>query len=281
LTGFRRGLEEVSLAENRDARIEYRWSGGRYDELQPMAAELVDRKVGGILAAGLPAALAAKTATSTIPIVFVMGADPVTSGIVPSFNRPGGNVTGISQYYGSLGGKRLELLHEIVAGAALVAVLTNSNNPNSESHLSDVQNVARATGQKIVVASVRNEAEMDAAFTKFVSERASALLVADDPFFGVYRKKIIALAAQSHLPAIYYTREFTTDGGLVSYGSSTYENFRLAGDYVGRIIKGAKPAHLPVLQPTKFELVINRKTARTLGLNVPQSLLVAADEVIE
>jgi len=281
LAGFHRGLEQGSFAENRGAKIEYRWSDGRYDQLQPMAVDLVDRKVGVILAAGLPAALAAKTATSTIPIVFVMGADPVTSGMVPSLNRPGGNVTGISQYYGSLGGKRLELLREIVPGATLVGVLTDPNNPNSEGHLSDVQNVARATRQKIVVATARDVDEIDAAFAKFVGERANALLVADDPFFTVNRKKIVVLAAQSHLPAIYYTREYPTDGGLVSYGSSTFENFRLAGGYVGRIIKGAKPADLPVLQPTKFELVINRKTAKGLGLSVPPSLLVAADEVIE
>lgn len=281
LAGFRRGLEEKSLLEGRDLAIEYRWSDGRYDQLPPLATDLIDRKVLVILAGGLPAALAAKAVTSTVPVVFVMGADPVTSGIVPSLSRPGANITGISQYYGALGGKRLELLHEIVPAAAIVAVLTDPNNPNSESHLSDVQNAARATGQKIVVAHARNEVEVDAAFARFASEQANALLVADDPFFTVNRKKIIALAAQARLPAIYYTREYATDGGLISYGSSTYENYRLAGGYVARIIKGTKPADLPVLQPTKFELVINRHTAETLGVSVPQTLQATADEIIE
>jgi putative tryptophan/tyrosine transport system substrate-binding protein len=281
LAGFHRGLEEESFVESRDATIEYRWSDGQYEQLSPMATDLVARKVLVILASGLPAALAAKAATSTIPIIFVMGADPVTSGIVPSLVRPSGNITGVSQYYGALGGKRLEMLREIVPTAAIIAVLTDPNNPNYESHLSDVQSVARATGQKIVVAAVRNEAEVDAAFARFSSEHADALLVADDPFFTVNRKRIIALAAQARLPAIYYTREYTIDGGLMSYGSSTYENYRLAGDYVARVIKGATPPDLPVLQPTKFELVINRNTAKALGLTLPQTFQATADEVIE
>jgi putative ABC transport system substrate-binding protein len=281
LAGLRRGLEEESLVEGRDVVIEYRWSDGRYDQLALMATELVDRKVSLIVAGGLPAALAAKVATSTIPIVFVMGADPVTSGMVPSLSRPNANITGVSQYYGALGGKRLELLREIVPAAAIIAVLTDPNNPNSESHLRDVQDAARATGQKIVVAAARDEAELDATFVKFAIEHANALLVADDPLFTVNRKRIIALAARARLPAIYYTREYAIDGGLISYGSSTYENYRLAGGYVARIIKGAKPADLPVLQPTKFELVINGNTAKTLGVSVPQTLRATADEVIE
>ena len=281
LAGFRHGLEEESFVEGRNAAVEYRWSDGQYDQLPAMATDLVDSKVLVILASGLPAAIAAKAATSTISVIFVMGADPVTSGIVPSLSRPGGNVTGISQYYGALGGKRLELLREIVPAATIVAVLTDPNNPNSENHLSDVQSVARATGQKIVVAAARNQAEVEAAFAKFAREQANALLVAHDPFFTVNRKRIIALAAQARLPAIYYTREYATDGGLISYGSSTFENYRLAGGYVARIIKGTKPSDLPVLQPTKFELVINRKSAKALGLAVPQTLQVIADEVIE
>ena len=281
LAGLLRGLEEESIVAGRNAAIEYRWSDGRYDQLSPMAGDLVARKVFVIVAGGLPAALAAKAATSAIPVVFVMGADPVTSGVVPSLGRPGGNITGVSQYYSALGGKRLELLRELVPAAAIVAVLTDPGNPNSESHLSDVQNVARATGQKVVVATARNESEIDAAFAKFTGAHANALLVADDPLFTVNRKKIIAMAASSRLPAIYYTREYTTDGGLISYGSSTFENYRLAGGYVARIIKGTKPADLPVLQPTKFELVINRTTAKALGLTVPQTLQATADEVIE
>jgi putative tryptophan/tyrosine transport system substrate-binding protein len=281
LAGFRRGLEEQAFFAGNNVLIEQRWSDGHYDRLPKLAAELAGRKLDLILGAGLPATLAAKAATAQIPIVFVMGADPVTSGIVASLNRPGGNITGISQYYGALGGKRLELLRDIVPAAGIVAVLTNTNNPNSETHLSDVENVARAKQQKIVVAAARDEAEIDAAITKFVGARADALLLADDPLFTVNRNKIIALAARFRLPAIYYTREFVSDGGLISYGSSTFENYRLAGTYAGRIMKGAKAADLPVLQPTKFELVINLKTAKALSLAVPQSLLVAADEVIE
>ena len=281
LAGFHRGLEEEALFDGNNVLIEQRWSDGQYDRLPKLAAELAGRKLDLILGAGLPATLAAKTATAQLPIVFVMGADPVTSGIVASLNRPGGNITGISQYYGALGGKRLELLRDIVPAAAIIAVLTDTNNPNSEAHLSDVESVARAKQQKIVIGTARNEAEIDAAFTKFVGARADALLVADDPLFGANRKKIVALAAQFRLPTIYYTREFVADGGLISYGSSTFENYRLAGTYAGRIIKGAKAADLPVSQPTKFELVINLKTAKALNLAVPQSLLVAADEVIE
>jgi len=281
LAGFRQGFEEEAFVEGRAATIEYRWSDGQYDRLPHLAAELVDRKVQVIVGAGLPATAAAKAATPTIPIVFVMGADPVISGIVASLNRPDGNITGVSQYYGALGGKRLELLREIVPTAATVAILTNTNNPNSESHLSDVQNVARAKQQKIILAVARNETEIDAAFAKFAGVGADTQLVTDDPFFNVNRKKIVASAAQFRLPAIYYTREFAADGGLISYGSNTFENYRSAGAYVGRIVKGAKPADLPVLQPTKFELVINLQTAKSLGLVVPQSLLVAADEVIE
>jgi putative tryptophan/tyrosine transport system substrate-binding protein len=275
LAGFRRGLEEQALFDGNNVRIEQRWSDGHYDRLPKLAAELAGRKLDLILGAGLPATLAAKAATAQIPIVFV------TAGIVASLNRPGGNITGISQYYGALGGKRLELLRDIVPAAAIIAVLTDTNNPNSQAHLSDVENVARVKQQKIVIGAARNEAEIDAAFTKFVGAHADALLVADDPLFAVNRNKIVSLAAQFRLPAIYYTREFVSDGGLISYGSSTFENYRLAGAYAGRIIKGAKAADLPVSQPTKFELVINLKTAKTLNLTVPQSLLVAADEVIE
>jgi putative tryptophan/tyrosine transport system substrate-binding protein len=281
VAGFRRGLEEQAYVDGGNVTIEQRWSDGHYDRLPKLAAELVGRKLDVILGSGLPATLAAKAATAQIPIVFVMGADPVTANIVASLNRPGGNITGVSQYYGALGGKRLELLRDIVPAAATIAVLTDPNNPNSETHLSDVESVARAKQQKIVVAAARNEAEIDAAFTKFVGARADALLVADDPLFGANRKKIVALAAQFRLPAIYYTREFVAEGGLISYGSSTFENYRLAGAYAGRIIKGAKAADLPVLQPTKFELVINLRTAKALSLAAPQSLLVAADEVIE
>ena len=281
LVGFRQGLNEASYVEGRNVAIEYRWSDGHYDLLPAMAAELVSRPVAVIVAAGLPSANAAKTATATIPILFVMGADPVTSGIVPSFNRPGGNITGVSQFFGALGGKRLELLHELVPAAPTVAVLTNPNNPNSKDHLIDVQTAARAMGQKIIVVLAHDDAELDAAFASFARERAGALLVADDPLFTARRNQIVSLAAQNRLPAIYYERGFAAGGGLITYGSSARDNYRLGGIYVGRILKGEKPANLPVLQPTKFELVINLKAAKALGLTVPPAVIARADEVIE
>lgn len=281
LVGFRQGLQEASLVEGKNLSIEYRWSDGQYQRLPAMAGELVGRGLAAILASGLPAALAAKAASSSVPIVFVMGADPVTSGLVPSFNRPGGNITGVSQFYGALGGKRLELLREIVPGADTVAVLTNPNNPNSESHLADVRAVAQATRQPIVVAAIRTEADIDSAFADFSKRRVSALLVADDPFFTVNRRRIVLHVAKLGMPAIYYTREFATDGGLIAYGSSTADNYRLGGGYIGRIVGGAKPADLPILQPTKFELVINLKVAKSLGLAIPPTMIARADEVIE
>jgi putative ABC transport system substrate-binding protein len=279
IAGFRRGLEEASWVEGKSVAIEYRWSDGQYDRLPAMAAELASLPVAVILASGLPAALAAKN--SNVPMVFVMGADPVTSGLVAGLNRPSGNITGISQFYGALGGKRLEMLREIVPGASVVAVLTNPNNPNSQTHLTDVQGVARATGQKLVIAEVRAEADFDAAFASFARNNAGAILVADDPFFTVNRKRIVSLAAKFRLPAIYYTREYADDGGLITYGSSTGDNYRAGGVLVGRILKGEKPGNLPVQQPTKFELVINLRTARVLGIAVPPTMLARADEVIE
>jgi putative ABC transport system substrate-binding protein len=261
--------------------IEYRWSEGHYDRLPEMAAELVNNHVSAILAGGLPAVLAAKRASKSIPIVFVIGSDPVAFGVVPSLNRPDGNVTGISQFYGALGGKRLELLREIVPNAAKIAVLTDPNNPNAESHLNDVRKAVHTIGLTIEVATARTEAEIDAAFATFAREKASALLVTDDPFFTVRREQVVALAARHRIPAIYYVREFAEAGGLISYGSSTNDNFRQAGVYVGRILNGTKPSELPVLQPTKFEMVLNLKTAKSLELTIPQSLLLRADEVIE
>lgn len=281
LAGIRQGLKEAGYIEGQNVTIELHWADGHYELLPEMAADLVGRKVSIVLAGGLPAAIAAKAATATIPVVFVVGADPVTSGIVPSLNRPGGNVTGVSQFYGALGGKRLELLRAIAPTATTIAVLSDPNNPNAKSHLSDVQTAAAAMRQKIEIATARTEGEIAAAFATFVRGQARALLVADDPFFATRRDQIVSLAAQQNLPAIYYAREFAAAGGLISYGSSSRENNRLAAVYVGRILKGAKPEDLPVLQPTQFELVINLKTAKVLGLTVPQTLLVAADEVIE
>ena len=226
LAGLRQGLNEAGYIEGHNVAIEFHWADGHYELLPDMAADLVRRKVTVLLAGALPAALAAKAATATIPIVFVVGADPITSGIVPSLNRPGGNVTGVSQFYGALGGKRLELLHTIVPTADTIVILSDPNNPNAESHLVDVQSAARAMRQKITVTTARTKGEIEAAFVSFVREQAGAVLVADDPLFTVQRDQIVSLAAQQKLPAIYYAREFAAAGGLISYGSSSRENNR-------------------------------------------------------
>jgi putative ABC transport system substrate-binding protein len=281
ITAFRQGLYEIGFAEDQNVAIEFRWAEGRYDRLPALAAELVNRGVGVILAGSLPSALAAKQATSAIPIVFVMGADPVKLGVVASLNRPGGNITGIYQYFGALGGKRLEFIRELVPSLAVLAALSNPKNPNPDDHLDDIQAAARAIGQQIDVVRASSESEIDAAFARLAQRHDGALLVADDPFFSVRRDQIVALAARYAIPASYYARAFALAGGLVSYGSSSNETNRQAGIYAGRILKGAKPSELPVLLPAKFELVINLKTAKVLGLSVPSSLIATADEVIE
>src|SRR5262249_6663308 len=261
ITAFRQGLYEIGFAEDQNVAIEFRWAEGRYDRLPALAAELVNRGVGVILAGSLPSALAAKQATSAIPIVFVMGADPVKLGVVASLNRPGGNITGIYQYFGALGGKRLEFIRELVPSLAVLAALSNPKNPNPDDHLDDIQAAARAIGQQIDVVRASSESEIDAAFARLAQRHDGALLVADDPFFSVRRDQIVALAARYAIPASYYARAFALAGGLVSYGSSNETN-RQAGIYAGRILKGAKPSELPVLLPAKFELVINLKTAK-------------------
>src|SRR5262245_713439 len=280
VAALRQSLTENGFVEDRNVAIEFRWAEGHYYRLQTLATELVTRGAAIIFASSLPSALAAKTVTSTVPIVFVMGADPVKLGVVASLNRPGGNVTGVYQYYGALGGKRLELIREIVPSLILLAVLSNPNNPNAEDHLTDIQNAARAIGQQLDVFHASSESDIDAAFAN-LRHRDGALLVADDPFFGLHRDQIVGLANRNAIPTIYYQREFALAGGLLSYGSSSVDNYRQAGIYAARILRGDSPSDLPVLQPTKFELVINRKTARTLGLNVPASLIARADEVIE
>jgi ABC-type uncharacterized transport system substrate-binding protein len=278
---FRNGLNETGFVDGQNVTIEFRWAEGQYDRLPKFAAELVSRPVAVILAGSLPSALAAKGKTSTIPIVFVIGADPVKLGVVASLNRPGGNVTGITQYFGALGAKRLELLRGLVPSASVIAIISNPKNANAEDHLNDVQAAARAIGQQTRVFRASSENDIDAAFADLVRQGNGALLVADDPFLSVRRGQIVALAARHAVPTIYYAREFPAAGGLMSYGSSAGDNYRLAGIYVGRILKGAKPADLPVMQPTRFELVINLKTAKALGLEIPVPLLATADEVIE
>jgi putative ABC transport system substrate-binding protein len=281
IAALRQSLAAAGYAEGTNLAIEYRRAEGDYDRLAAQAAEFVRRRVAVIFAASLPSALAAKAATATIPIVFVMGADPVKLGVVASLNRPGGNVTGVYQVYGALGGKRLELIRELVPAASFIAVLTNPKNPNSEDHLADVRAAAQAMGQRILVFPVGAEAELEPAFASMAQQTTNALLVADDPFFNTRRDQIIAQAKARALPAIYYNREFATAGGLMSYGSNAIANYGRAGAYVARILKGTPPADLPIEQPTKFELVINLKTAKALGLTVPLTLQAAADEVIE
>jgi putative ABC transport system substrate-binding protein len=281
LAALRQSLAEAGYVEGNNVAFEYSWAEGNYDRLPAQAAEFVRRGVAVILAGSLPSALAAKAATTTIPIVFIMGADPVKLGVVASLNKPGGNVTGLMQLYGALGGKRLELIREIVPTASIVAVLSNPKNPNAEDHLADVRAAAQAMGQRILVLPVSADGEIEPAFASMAQQGANALLVADDPFFSTRRDALIAQAKARALPAIYYTREFAAAGGLISYGSNPIENYRRAGVYVARILKGTPPAELPVEQPTKFELVINLKTAKTLGVTVPLTLQAAADEVIE
>jgi putative tryptophan/tyrosine transport system substrate-binding protein len=276
--GFRQGLKEAGYAEGRNVHIAFRWAEGRYDRLPALAAELVDIQVTVILAAGgTQTGLAAKAATSTIPIVNI-GSDPVAAGLVASLNRPGGNVTGVSLLSGALTPKRLELLRELLPTATIIGVLVNPNIPNAEIESREIQAAARTIGQQIRVVSASTERDIDAAFASITQQGIGALVIGADAFFDSRRDLVVALAAQYRVPTIY---SFAAPGGLVSYGASVPEGYRQAGIYVGRILKGNKPADLPVLQPTKFELVINMKTAKALDLDVPATVLARADEVIE
>ena len=282
LAAFRRGLAENGYVEEQNLTIEYRWALGEYDRLPGLAAELAGRPVLVIVAAGgEPAALAAKAATSTIPIAFVIGGDPVTAGLAASYNRPGGNATGISIMTSTLDPKRLGLLHELVPRAATVGALLNPNFPGFEGQLKDMQEAARTIGVQIFVLRASNDREVEAVFETVAQQRIPALAVGADPFFDTRRDKLVALAARHAVPAMYHFREFVTAGGLMSYGIDISEVWRQVGVYAGRILKGAKPADLPVLQPTKFELVINLKTSKALGLTIPSGVFSIADEVIE
>src|SRR6516165_8113053 len=277
---FGQGLSETSYVAGQNVAIEYRWADGRYDRLPALAADLVVRKVDLIAADGIPAALAAKTATSTIPIVFGVG-DPVDLGLVASLARPGGNLTGVSTMAPELSPKRLELLSELVPQVGVIALLVNPNNSNTQHIIGDMQEAARAKGVQLHILQASRDSEIDAAFATLVELHAGALVIGGDPFFANRREQLVTLAANHGVPAIYQSREFVEAGGLISYGLNFTAAFRLVGVYAGKILKGAKPDDLPVQQPTTFELVVNLKTAKDLGLTIPPSILARADEVIE
>jgi putative tryptophan/tyrosine transport system substrate-binding protein len=281
VAAFRRGLAESGYIEGQNAIIEYRWARGRYDTLPAMAAELIRLPAIVLVAGSEPAALAAKAATSTIPIVFSIGSDAIKLGLVAGYNRPGGNSTGVSMFTAALEAKRLGLLHELLPQATTMGVLLNPNYSLAENQLRDVQDAARSIGVQIHILWASTDDEIDAAFETLSEQRIAALLQAADPFFDTRRGKLVALVARYAVPTMYHFREYPAAGGLMSYGIDIIDVYRQVGVYVGRILKGEKPTDLPILQPTKFEFVINLKTAKALGLNVPDKLLALADEVIE
>jgi putative ABC transport system substrate-binding protein len=275
-------LAETGLVEGQTVTIEFRWADGNYDRLPALAADLVSRKVAVLVGVGGDvSALAAKKATASIPVVFGMGADPVKAGLVASFNRPGGNATGFTLWTSEMESKRLGLLRDIVPAVQLIGILVNPKFPPSSQELNDLELAAKGIGQRLFVALANDDAELDAALTSLGQQRVGAFLVTAAPFFDTRLERIVGFAAQNRLPAIYQFREYAVAGGLISYGPNVVESYRNAGDYVGRILKGEKPADLPVLQPTKYDFVVNLKTAKVLGLTVPPTLLAEAGEVIE
>jgi putative ABC transport system substrate-binding protein len=281
LASFREGLRDAGFIEGQNVVIEEQWAEGQYDRLPLLAAELVRRPAAIIVASNLPSVFAAKAATSTIPIVFISSGDPVQLGIVASLNRPGGNITGVNFFAVEVASKRLELLIEVVPTVTVIGLLTNPNNPRTDLEIGQLQAAARIVGKQILVVKAGGERDFDVAFETLVQERASAVLIPVDPLFFLWREQLVALAARHALPAMYDVREFTAAGGLLSYGLSLTDTHRLIAGQVARILKGAKPADLPILQPTKLELVVNLRTAKTLGLTIPESFLLRADEVIE
>jgi putative ABC transport system substrate-binding protein len=283
IAAFRQGLSEAGWVEGQNLAIEYRWADGRYDRLPALAADLVGRQVDVIAASDMPAPRAAKSASSTIPIVFAVGTDPVADGLVAGLARPGGNLTGVTFIMTELLPKRLELLSELVpqARARVIALLVNANNANAERQTRDAQEAARVKGVQLLILKAGSESEIDAAFATLVQGQAGALVVGADGFFFSRRDQLVTLASRHAVPAIYDVREYAAAGGLISYGTSLSGMYRQAGAYVARMLNGAKPADLPVQQPPTFELVVNLKTAKALGLTMPPSILARADEVIE
>jgi putative ABC transport system substrate-binding protein len=280
VTAFREGLNEAGFVEGRNVEVEYRYADNRIDRLPALVAELIRRPVAVIVGNVAPA-LAAKAATTTVPIVFATGSDPIRDGLVTSLNRPGGNVTGVSFFSGMVGAKRLELLRQLVPRATTIGMLVNPNNPNTEADRRDVQAAAQAIGQRLIVLEVNSARDIETAFATLVQRGAGALLVGGGAFMSSHRERIVALAARHALPASYANRESAVAGGLMTYGARNTDAYRQVGVYAGRILKGEKPADLPVMRSTKFELVLNLKAAKALGLEIHPQLLATADEVIE
>jgi putative ABC transport system substrate-binding protein len=283
VAGFRLGLKEAGFVDTENVAIVYRWAEGQYDQLPALAADLVSHRVSVIVATGgLPSSLAAKQATETIPIVFTLGSDPIKFGLVSSLNRPSGNITGVTLFAYLLDAKRVELMHELVPGASVVALLVNPNSPaQAEAQYTDVAAAARKFGQQLIILRAGTVSEIDSAVATIAQTKSSVLLVSADPLFLSRRDQLVALVTRHAIPSIYEWRQFAEAGGLMSYGIDLVDAYRQAGIYVGKILRGAKPGDLPILQPTKFEFVINLKTAKVLGLTVPNTMLVAADQVIE